>query len=162
MISNRWLIIALVISVAVNIGSVGFFTGRASAGDFKPPRLDPTMNLSRLVRALPQDRRDELRDPIRAHFKMMRSNTQGVRDAQQQLSRDLSATTLDKRALQTSLDQFREALCESMAAGNRSLVDLAALMTPEERVLLVRSVGPPGRSHRPKPRPQEPSADIKP
>lgn len=154
MTSNRWLIIALVISVAVNIGMVGFFTGRASAGDFKPPRLDPTMNLSRLVAALPEGRRDELRDPIRAHFRMMRSNTRGVRDAQQQLSRQLSATTLDKQALQMSLDQFREALCESMAAGNQSLVDLAALMTPEERVLLVQNVGPPGRSHRPHPRPQ--------
>lgn len=154
MTSNRWLTLALAISVVINIGMVGFFTGRASAGDFKPPRLDPTMNLTRVVRALPEQRRNELRDPIRAHFQNMRSNTRGVREAQQQLSRHLSAETLDEQALQTSLDQFREALCESMATGNRSLVNLATLMTPQERVLLLQSVGPPGRGHRPHRRPQ--------
>jgi uncharacterized membrane protein len=154
MTSNRWLTIALVISVVVNIGMIGFFAGRASAGDFKPPRLDPTMNLNRVIRALPPERRDELRAPIRAHLQHMRSNTQGVRNAQQQLSRTLSAETLDKQALQVSLDEFRNELCESMATGNQSLVNLATLMTPDERVLLLQSFGPPGRSHRPARRPR--------
>ena len=143
MVSKRWLIVLLLISISLNIGMVGFVAGRASAGDFRPPRLDATMNLGHVLRQLPPERRELLSEPIADHLRSMRGQMRAVRERQQQLNVQLRAEPLDQEALGAALDNFQQAMCSSMAAGKPSLLALAQQMTPAERALLTRRSRPP-------------------
>ncbi len=154
MVSNRWLIVLLLISISLNIGMVGFFAGRASAGDFRPPRLDATMNLGHVMRQLTPERRDALEEPIANHLRSMRGEMRSVRERQKRLNEQLRADPLDRSALSDALDSFQQSMCQSMAAGKPSLLVLAEQMTPAERALLAQGRRPPGRGHPPRSRQQ--------
>ena len=146
MTSNKWLIIALAASLAINIGFIGFMAGKASSAGFRPPIVDPMFNMGGVVRRLPAERREQLSKPIRRYFRGMRSNVGNIREDQARLNELLLASELDQSALRQAMDRFSDSLCASMAGSHEPFVELAALLTPEERALLTRRLGgPPGR-----------------
>jgi len=146
MTSNKWLIIALAASLAINVGFIGFLAGKASSAGVRPPIVDPMFNMGGVVRRLPPERRDQLSKPIRQYFRGMRGNLGNIREDQARLNELLLASELDQSALRHAMDRFSDSLCTSMAGSHGSFVELAALLTPEERALLTRRLGgPPGR-----------------
>jgi uncharacterized membrane protein len=146
MTSNRWLIIALAASLAINVGFIGFLAGKASSAGLRPPIVDPMFNMGAVVRRLPAERREQLSQPIRRYFRSMRGNVGNMREHQEQLNAVLRAGEFDRFALREALDAFSNSLCTSMAGSHEPFVELTALLTPEERALLTRGIGgPPGR-----------------
>lgn len=133
---NRWLLIALIASVAANLGLAGFVTGRLSAAGPVPAALDPSLGMFRVLRELPEPRRDALRPAFREHFRGLRSELREMRAAQQRINRTLTAEPFDAEALDAALAGFRNALLASQEANHRLLVGTARVMTAEERRLL--------------------------
>ena len=151
MTNNKWLIIALVFSLAVNFALAGFFIGRASNFDLHRTVMDPTLGFSRVLRQLPDERRSELRPLIRKHFREMRPSLGGIRQAQSDLNSALTAEPFDAPALAMALDQFREHLSDNQAASHGSLVELVAALKPGERHLLVQAMRRGMFDHRERP-----------
>lgn len=140
MTHNKWLIVSLVVSLAVNFALAGFFIGRASNLDLHRPLMDPTLGFSRVLRQLPDERRAELRPLIRRHFRGMRPSLGGIRKAQSELNEALTADPFDAPRLADALEQFREHLADNQTASHNSLVALVAALKPGERRVLVESM----------------------
>ncbi|MCZ6644431.1 MAG: periplasmic heavy metal sensor [Gammaproteobacteria bacterium] len=140
MTHNKWLIVALVVSLAINFALAGFFIGRASNLDLHRTLMDPTLGFSRVLRQLPDERRAELRPLIRRHFRGMRPSLGGIRQAQSELNEALTADPFDAQRLAVALEQFREHLADNQMASHDSLVALVAALEPGERRLLVESM----------------------
>ncbi len=140
MTNNKWLIVALIVSVAVNFALAGFFIGRASNLDLHRTIMDPTLGFSRVLRQLKDERRAELRPLIRQHFREMRPSLGGIRQAQKELNQALTAEPFDAPVLAAALEQFRVHLSDSQAASHASLIDLVGALEPSERRLLVESM----------------------
>lgn len=138
MSSNRWLVVALILSLGINLGLAGFFLGRASTFEI-PARevMNPMWGVSRILRDLPADRRDALRPHFRAHMRAARSQAGEIHRAQQDLRKALLAESFDAAALDSSLDRFREHLHASQTTSQSAFVTLIASLTPGERALLV-------------------------
>lgn len=150
MSSNRWLIVALIVSLGINLGLAGFFLGRASSGQIHPPQATHLMwGVSRILRDLPADRRDALWPQYRAHMRAARADAREVHRAQQDLRSALLADPFDEAALGSSLDRFRDHLHASQTASHSAFIELIMSLTPQERALLVARMQQPrdGRHH---------------
>ena len=133
--SSKWLGIALLVSVAVNLALAGFLAGRMSHGP-TPVMLDPSLSLFRVVRELPQDRRERFRPILREHFDSIRGDLRRMRRAQRNINTSLAQEPFEPRALSSSLDTFRSALLDLQEDNHALLVRVAGSMSPEERLAL--------------------------
>ncbi len=150
MSSNRWLIVALIVSLGINLGLAGFFLGRASNFEIHPREvMNPMRGVSRILRDLPADRRDALRPQYRAHMRAARSEAGEIRRAQQDLRKALLAEPFDATVLGSSLDRFREHLHASQTTSHSAFVTLITSLTPGERALLVARMQHPSDGRRP-------------
>jgi uncharacterized membrane protein len=152
---HKWLIASLVASLAVNLALAGFVVGRLTLPGAVPATLDPSLSMFRVLRQLPEPRRDELRPIVRAHFVGLRGDLRRMREAQDHINAALATHPFDAAALNGALEGFRQALMDSQQANHRVLVRVAGDMTPAERELLREAMtrpprhGPPrGRDHR--------------
>ena len=133
---NKWLIAALVISLAGNLALAGFVAGRFSAPPPVPAGLDPTLGLFRVLRGLPEARREELRPEVRAGFRGLRDELRRMRSAQHGINEALTAEPFDQEALAAALARFRAALLDSQEHNHDALIRIASRMTATERRLL--------------------------
>jgi uncharacterized membrane protein len=134
--SSKWLILALVLSVGINVALIGYFAGRASHGGH-PRNLDPTIGFMRVLPNLPDARRRELRPLARKHLREIVPSLRQMRGAQQRLSRVLLAEPFDARALEEVLEAIRQHMATSQVTSHAAFVNLASRLTPAERRLLV-------------------------
>ena len=148
MTANKWLVVALVVSVATNFALAGFFIGRASNLELHRTMMDPTLGFSRMLHQLPDGRRSELRPLIRTHFRGMRPSLGGIRRAQGELNAALVADPFDSATLAVALEAFRQHLSENQASSHASLVALVEALEPDERRMLVESMSRGMRDHR--------------
>ena len=156
---SRWLIAALAVSLALNLLLVGLWVGRMSG---PPPwtqaRMDPSFGLARVLRFLPEERRDALfadersRDLRRSLGRSMR----GMRQQQRDIHAALVAEPFDPDALVTAFAAFRANMDEAQTRTHGLFVRIATDLTPEERDQLRRALtrpmrgGPrPGRQREP-------------
>jgi len=146
---SRWLIIALAVSVALNIAAVGFIAGHATSERFRPPFANPVFGVNSLIRDLPDARREELFRALREHARGLRPPVREMRRAQTELKDALDADEFDPAVAAAALESFRQSLCDSMARSNEAFVALAERMSPEERRWLVERMerDGPGRFH---------------
>lgn len=156
--SNKWLILALVLSLGVNIALVGFMAGRASQGlQFR--HVDPTVGFMRGFQELDEQRREELRPLLREHFRAVLPSLWQMRGAHRELHQAVLAEPFNAAALETVLADLRRHLGESQEVGHAALVRLATELSAEERRLLIdltlrpRRGGPPFGPDRPHRRP---------
>ena len=149
MSSNKWLILALVLSLGANLGLAGFLAGRASADLGGPRLLDPNLRVSRLLlQQLPEDRRETLRPLFREQLRSIRPSIGGIRQAQREIEAALTAEPFDRRALEAALTAFRTHLNKSQEDSHAAFLSLAGSLSPEERQLLGQTLAGHGR-HRP-------------
>jgi len=134
--SNNVLVIALIVSVAVNLALVGFVIGRISAAGPAPASMDPFLGSMRVMHALPQQRQEDLRPLLRQHYRGLRPNVREMRRAQRQVNAALAAEPFDPAALESALARFRSVLLRSQEGSHQVLVELAGELTQEERVML--------------------------
>ncbi len=133
---NKWLITGLLVSLAINVALTGFVAGRLAPHGPRPADFDPALGPLRMLRDLPEERRDALRNAVRAHFRGMRGDIQRLRAAQREINEALAEEPFEPNHMRTALDGFRSALMDSQVDNHESLVQIAAAMTPAERRML--------------------------
>ena len=149
--TSKWLTIALALSVAINLALVGFLAGRAGLrpGMAMPP--DPSLGAFRVLRQIPESRRDALRPLLREQLEAVRPDLRRLRGAQADIRSALDAEPYDAQALDAALAEFRQALAASQKHSHEALERLAAHMTREERRQLLAAMDHGPRVHRPPP-----------
>lgn len=136
MYNRKWLIIVLVLSLAANLALGGFVIGRMSHGGPVPGVMDPSLSLFRMMRELPERRREAFRPTVREHFHDMRDELRRMRAAQRGINDALEQEPFDADALEQALTDFRAALVASQRDNHDLLVRVAAAMSHEERAIL--------------------------
>ena len=155
--TNRYLMLGLALSLAINLALVGFLAGRAS-NDMGTQRLDPMMGMRVLFRDLADDRREVLMPHFREYFRTLRPRFRGIRGAQAELHEVILGDPLDEKALAATLMQVNAHFSESQANSQEALVALITALSHDERRRLVTYLkSPPSRrEHRsPERRPRE-------
>ncbi len=159
--STRALVIALAVSAALNLGLVGYLVG---ASAFDPPKrtaagLAPIFNVERQMRFLDDDRRREL-GPDRDERRRMRAVLRDIRRAQGEIWEAVRAEPFDPDALAAALQRFREQFAEQQQISHAAFIEIAAKLTPAERLRFAETVRHMERRHRrerePRPTPPRP------
>jgi uncharacterized membrane protein len=145
--NRNWLIIGLIVSVGANLALAGFVAGQMSRHD-RPASMDPSFGLFRVLRELPDARRDEFRPTMREHFRGLRGDLRRMGVAQRGIDEALAREPFAPEALAEALAAFRAALLDSQQSNHEVLVKVAASMTPAERELMVDAMKRPRAIYR--------------
>lgn len=157
--TNKWLILGLVVSIAVNLALLGFMAGRASVHQFRPPVMDTMMGVGRILHDLPSERREQLKPKMRQFMRDLRPDIRAIRSAQQQMRDAIVADPFVAENLRLALIEFSTRLGNSQTNSHQAFVDLISAFTPTERTMLVERLqhGPQSRpTYRYNHRPPEP------
>lgn len=133
MIRRRLLLLALFLSVAVNlffIGGVGYRMVQMSERREARP-LPP--NLGWIVRDLSDNRREQLSDELRASAAQILPLRRAVFASQRRVNELMAAADFDAAALQQAFAELREASNRYQQATQEQTVIILAELTPEER-----------------------------
>lgn len=130
------LVLALILSLGANLALAGFIAGRMHAARPAPVAMDPYVNSLRALRDLPDERQAAIRPLLREHLRALRPNVREMRRAQGRIKESLAADPFDPEALTEALAGFRSALLESQERSHGALVELAATLSPDERLVL--------------------------
>ena len=143
--NSRGLVIALVVSIALNLVTVGIFVGSFFRGEGGPRpemhRIDPAWGMRRLLGDLPEERTKVLAPLYRDYFSAMRPRFREIRGTQESLRAAMLTEPLDEAALRTALGAFQDQLTGSQRATQDAFVALAAELTLSERQQLVENMG---------------------
>lgn len=165
---GRWLIVALAVSVVLNLALIGFWVGHEhGAPSWAQARVDPSFGLARALRFLPDERREELfGDQSAREIRIaLGRSLRGLRAHQRDVNAALTAEPFDADALAEALEAFRTGMGEAHVRNHRLLVDIAANLTAEERGALLRSLRLPrggsrhGRDGHSRPPPERQKGD---
>ncbi|NIP16356.1 MAG: periplasmic heavy metal sensor [Pseudomonadales bacterium] len=147
---NKWLILALGLSLGANLVMAGFLAGRVTSDQWGPRLLDPNLRGTRvLLDQVPEARREVLRPLVRDQLRSIRPSIGGIRQAQREIEAALTAEPFDAAALKTALAAFRTHLDRSQETSHAAFVRLAGSLSSEERQLLGDGLASHGR-HRPR------------
>jgi len=152
---KRWIIIALSVSVALNLALLGFMAGRMVEGRTMPPRMDPSLAFFPVLRDLPEQRQRELRPAVRESLRTARPAMRRMRSAQRDIQTALHQEPYAEAELAAALEAFRKALSSSQESSHTALLRLAAAMTPAERAQLAEAMRQGRRGSRPPDNPGE-------
>jgi uncharacterized membrane protein len=149
--TKRYLTIALVVSVILNLVLVGVLAGRASNVEVGMGRIDPAMGMRRLSSDLPDDRIEELRPLFRAYFMALRPRFRDIREAQAALRDAMLSDPLDREGMKAALVEINSTVFNAQSEAHDALITLTEALTLEERGKLVSLLQrrPPRRGERP-------------
>jgi len=102
---SRWLTIALLVSIAVNLLLVGIFVGRVISGKPGPERMPS--QLGWMIRHVDEPTRESLSSEMVEHIKRVGPLRKQMRSAQQTFNRQLLGSTIDTDAMSQSLAELR-------------------------------------------------------
>ena len=131
--SKLALVIALVVSVALNLVAIGMFLGSQAGPRPEMHRVDPVFGMRRLLGDLPEQRARELAPLYRAYLGAMRPRFREIRGTQEALRTAMLADPLDEAALRAALKSFEAQLSGSQRASQDAFIALAAELTVNER-----------------------------
>jgi Spy/CpxP family protein refolding chaperone len=160
--TRRALVIALVVSIALNLVAVGMFLGQKAGPRPAINRVDPVFGLRRLLGDLPEERARTLAPLYREYFATMRPRFREIRETQAALRAAMLADPLDEAGLRLALKSFEAQLGDSQRASQDAFVALAAALTLEERQRLVESMGRRPERWRPGDKPRKPGRESEP
>jgi uncharacterized membrane protein len=139
---NKWLVGGLVVSVVLNLLIVGFVIGRlASAPPIMAP--DPTAGFGRLLRFLPEERRDAVTPMLREQMRDVMREARGLRREHEAVYEALVAEPYDPAALEAALAGLRTTLNATQEIAHRSFVEVAGKLNLEERRQLAEAMRKP-------------------
>ena len=118
MMRPKILLIALVISLAINLAMLGFAVARMI---FEPTSLANAIHISpRWAYHLPDERRKELRPLLREQFKRARAQRLLLREKHKAVQRALAAEEFSEKSLNQALVELRSALQTSQSQSHAS------------------------------------------
>jgi uncharacterized membrane protein len=147
---SKWLVAALAVSLILNLVAAGFILGRLTGGPrFVAP--DPTAGFGRLLRFLPEDRREALAPTLRGHRAHVMRDARTLRARHRAVFDALAAEPYDPDTLVRALADLRATLNSTQESAHRSLAELAESLSPEERRALAEAMRhPPWRRDHPR------------
>ena len=160
--NKRTLIVALLVSIALNLVAVGIFLGRQAGPRPEMHRVDPVFGMRRLLGDLPEQRAQELAPLYREYFAAMRPRFREIRSTQEALRGAMLTDPLDETELRNALQSFEDQLTRSQQATQDAFVALAAELTLSERQQLVENMGRRPERWRPPSGKAEPRGDRPP
>lgn len=134
----RILLIALVISLAINLAMLGFAAARMI---FEPTRFANTLHISpRWAYHLPDERRKELRPLLREQFKRARAQRPLLREKHKAVQRALAADDFNVQSLNQALIELRSALQKSQSQSHADFSGFVTQLTASERKDLAKEL----------------------
>ncbi len=143
---NRWLMLALIVSLAGNLILAGFIAGKVYGGSQWWPAADHSRTFRFPLGALPRERRAEFRAELRRNLD---GSWKHLRQTQRAVAVAAGREQFDRAALEGALLRFRTELQTSQEKAHASLVDLMNSMTPDERRRAARAMQRHARGPRP-------------
>jgi uncharacterized membrane protein len=134
---NKLVLGLLALSLAMNLGFVGFVIGKnvRDQESFGPP---VTHKLPRWTNDLSEQRRSALQPMLRQQRLNARAQTREIRRAYAAVHADIGAEEFSKTELIDSLAQLRTQLVASQNASHEDLINFVSALRAGERKLLAR------------------------
>ena len=152
--SSKWLGLALIVSLVINLLLAGFVIGRLSQGPMAVGP-DPTMAFPRFAADLPEERRREVRPQIRSHLAALRPNRRALHSARQQINAAIVADPFEADVLETALADMHQAQTQLSKSAQKTFVQFIGSLSQAERVQFVQqNKRPRKRSYERPPRPE--------
>ncbi len=144
--TRNGLIIALVISLALNLLLVGIGIGQRFYGGPPMMRMNPMMGLAHFTQELPETRRKDLTNALDEFRDASRPAIGEMRSLQKRLREEIRKDPVDPAALREALIALQTHMQANQASSAEAFVRLMQALTPEERQALDQSLrrGPPG------------------
>jgi len=155
--SRRALLVALIVSAAVNLFAVGAVVGAFILG----PRFHDAGPMMRrgpplwaAAAELPPERRAAYRQALMGEGDAVRASLRAARRARQETWLSLGGPEFDPKAAAARLEHARDLEMQARGAVERRVLDFAATLPPAERAALAKGLarsGPGRRGHGPPP-----------
>jgi uncharacterized membrane protein len=143
---SRGLPVALLLSLVVNIGLIGFLTGRWTNPTATPHMPPPSIGMGRFLRSLDESRRDELKPYLSAHFDSLRPNIRTSRKAHKAVRAAIAAEPFAPALLEQALFKLNSNRGGGAAEQARTLTSLVNQLSGAERSQLATNLARP-RGH---------------
>lgn len=137
--TSRWIKIALVISLGINIGIAGILVGSAlRAPEARRSNIEHPDGVAMLARAMPQSHQRELRETLRNQRDELRPDRQELQNLRQRFVVALRAEPFNIDAVRETFAAQRVILDHLTASGHAAVVGQIEQMTPQDRQLYIR------------------------
>lgn len=138
MMRPKILLIALVISLAINLAMLGFAVARMI---FEPTSFANAIHISpRWAHHLPDERRKELRPLLREQFKRARAQRLLLREKHKAVQRALAAEDFSEKSLNQALVELRRTLQTSQNQSHQDFSSFVTRLTASERKDLAKEL----------------------
>lgn len=135
----RWIKIALIVSVAVNLGVAGVIGGAAlRAPEIQRNNLEAPEGVAMLARAMPPEHQRELRQNLRERRSDLRPDREELRNLRDRFIVALRAEPFDIDAVNAVFADQRAMLSKLTAAGHTSVIEQIEKMSPRDRERYIR------------------------
>ncbi|MEM9496269.1 MAG: periplasmic heavy metal sensor [Pseudomonadota bacterium] len=155
---GRGVIIALVVSLALNVFAVGFLSGRIVTKPADAPGASRMAGQSRehpgrfmrYARDLSPEARETFRAALRENLPDMRARHGEVRRLKRAFFETMRADPWDRAAIEAARKELEEAMAVNRALANEAFIESVEVLSPEERAKLLthRPRGRRGDHHR--------------
>ena len=137
--TRRWVKVALIVSVAVNLGSAGVIGGAAlRAPEIQRNNLQAPEGVAMLARAMPTPHQRELRESLRDRRGDLRPDREELRNLRDRFIVALRAEPFDIDAVNDVFADQRVMLSNLTAAGHDSVIEQIEKMSPQDRENYIR------------------------
>ncbi|MBL4873208.1 MAG: periplasmic heavy metal sensor [Rhodobacteraceae bacterium] len=135
----RWIKIALIVSVAVNLGIAGVIGGAAlRAPEIRRNNIEAPEGVAMLARAMPAEHQRELRQNLRSRRGDLRSERKELRSLLDRFVVALRAEPFEIDAVSAVFADQRLMLTTLTAAGHKSVIEQIEKMSPQDREKYIR------------------------
>ncbi|OUS07116.1 hypothetical protein A9Q96_07350 [Rhodobacterales bacterium 52_120_T64] len=146
----RWIKVALIVSVAANLGVAGVIGGAAlRAPEIKRNNLNGPEGVAMLARAMPAEHQRELREGLRDRREEFRPDRQELGSLRARFIEALKADPFEIEAVQDVLAEQRAMIFELTTAGDNTVIAQIEKMSPQDRenyiLRLLKDKRPPPR-----------------
>ncbi|WP_439100745.1 periplasmic heavy metal sensor [Congregibacter sp.] len=143
---SNLIVIALLMSVAMNLLIAGVFIGKKRGGPGEPPPM------AWMAEELSPDTRRKVRRQMREQFPEVRPLREEMRTAQRAVREAVAAETFDPRALASALKYSRDVAARYQALIHKNLLEISADLPKDQRVALARAALHRGQKEKRPPR----------
>ena len=135
----RWIKIALIVSVAANLGIAGVIGGAAlRAPEIHRNNLEAPDGVAMLARAMPAAHQRELREGLRDRRGGLRPDREALRSLRGRFVLALRAEPFDIDAVNNVFADQRAMLSKLTEAGHDSVIEQIGKMSPQDREKYLR------------------------
>jgi len=135
----RWIKIALIVSLAVNLGIAGVIGGAVlRAHDAMRNNIEAPEGVAMLARAMPAQHQRALRHDMRMRRGELRPDREELRSLRNRFVVALRAEPFDIDAVNGVFADQREMLSNMTAAGHDSVIEQIRKMSPQDREKYIR------------------------